>query len=117
MKKKKVLLALLASLCVAASATAFAACQNNTTSEPTPDPALYAVYQTYAAGEEEPMSYEAWIDNLLEMIANGGYEGPAGENGKDGVGIKDINIVSDANGNKSFKFTYTDGTEKTVPID
>lgn len=112
MKKKKVLLAIFASLCVAASAATFAACQNANT-DPTPDPALYAAYQTYAEGKDDPMSYEEWVADILDLLAQGGLQGPAGENGK---GVKDINIV-ERDGKKYFEFVFTDDSTLELPMD
>lgn len=111
MKKKKILLALLASLCVAASATAFAACNDSGTA---PDTALYAAYQAYAQTLDNPLPYEEWVTDILEQLANG-VEGPQGEHGEDGVGIKDVNII-EKDGKQYFQFVFTDDTTKDVLI-
>lgn len=112
MKKKKVLLALLASVCVAAGASAFAACSDNGGSSY--DPALYAAYQTYKESTPDPMSYNEWLEDILDKLANGGIEGPKGETGEKGVGIKNIEISEDG---KFFHITFTDGTTQDVPIE
>lgn len=112
MKKKKVLLAIFASLCVAASAATFAACQNTNT-DPMPDPALYAAYQTYAEGKEDPMTYEEWVADILDLLEQGGPQGPAG---KDGKGVQDINVV-ERDGKKYFEFVFSDGTTLELPMD
>lgn len=114
MKKKKILLAVLASLCVAASATAFAACQEN--NGEAKDEALYAAYQTYAEKVDNPLSYEDWVENILDMLKNGGVEGPKGDRGEDGLGIKDINIV-EKEGKLYFRFTMTNDSVIDVLID
>lgn len=108
MKKKKALLALLASLCVAGSAAAFAACSDNG-GESTYDPAMYAAYQTYAPSG---MTYEEWVDSIVLQLANGGNVGPAGQNG---VGIEDVDMVVE-NGTTYLVFTFTDGTSTKLPL-
>lgn len=113
MKKKKVLLALLASLCVAASATAFAAC-NNTTGGDVRDEALYAAYQTYAEGVDNPVSYEDWVASILDQLKNGGIQGPKGEHGDDGVGIVDVEIEV-REGVTWFIFHLSNGQDVEVP--
>lgn len=115
MKKKKVLLALLASACVAASAMAFAACQDNG-NQSANDPALYAAYQTYAADKTDPMSYDEWVANIIDQLKNGGIQGPKGDRGEEGVGIKDVNIV-EKDGKLYFRFTLSNGSEVDVLID
>ena len=114
MKKKKVLLALLASVCVAAGASAFAACKDN--SGDTRDPALYAAYQTYAADKDDPMTYEEWLADILDKLAAGGIEGPKGDKGATGKGVQDVELLEDDDG-KYFHFTFTDGSTKDVYID
>lgn len=117
MKKKKVLLALLASLCVGASATAFAACQEGNVGD-VKDPALYAAYQTYAESKgDDALSYEEWVNSIIEMLEAGGIQGPAGdngENGKDGVGIVDVEIEI-RGGVTWFIFHLSNGQDLEVP--
>ena len=115
MKKKKVLLALLASVCVAAGASAFAACNND--KGDTRDPALYAAYQTYAENTDNPMKYEDWLADILDKLANGGIEGPKGDKGDAGVGVKNVELKEDESGKKYFHFTFTDGSTKDVDIE
>ena len=140
MKKKKVLIALLASLCVTASAAGLAACKDTNTSDgPTYDPALYAAYQTYvssfAESEEQPKSYEEWVADILAQLASKpekgepgpqGPEGPAGElgdngengvDGEDGVGIEDISLWEDSSGKQYLQFTLTSGKIIRLPLD
>lgn len=103
MKKKKVLLAIFASLCVAASASALAACSNGNSQ----DAALYSAYETYAESTDNPMSYDEWVADIIDQLVNGGRV----------VGVEDVSIIEDENGTKCFLFTFTDGTSKTVPVD
>ena len=107
MKKKKALLALLASLCVAGSAATFAACTNG--NESAYDPAMYAAYQTYAP---EGMTYEEWVDSIVLQLANGGSVGPAGQNG---VGITDVEMIVE-NGTTYLVFTFSDGTSSKLAL-
>lgn len=113
MKKKKILLALLASVCVAAGASAFAACNNNGDSH---DSALYAAYQTYKESTDNPMSYSEWVEDILEKIANGGLPGPKGDQGVTGKGIKNIELLEDEDG-KYFFITFTDNTNEKVYLE
>ena len=117
MKKKKLLLALLASACIAAGASAFAACDKD--SGDTHDSALYAAYQTYKESVDNPMEYDKWLADILDKLANGGIEGPKGDKGDTGAagkGIKNIELLEDSEG-KYFRFTYTDDTTKDVRIE
>lgn len=114
MKKKKVILAMLASLCIAASATAFAACED-TTSGDTKDPALYAAYQTYAEGNDDALDYDEWVASIIDMLYDGGIEGPKGDDGQDGISIVDVDIVV-KEGVKYFVFTLSNGDTKEVEI-
>ena len=113
MKKKKVLLALLASVCVAASASAFAACNTNGDAR---DSALYGAYQSYVESTDNPMSYEEWVADILDKLANGGIAGPKGEQGAPGKGIKNIEIVEDG-GKKYLHIIYDDDTYEDVELE
>lgn len=109
MKKKKVLLALLASACIVASATAFAACEETGDVR---DPALYAAYQTYAEGNDDAMTYEEWVADILDKLEKGGPEGPEGPAG---VGVVDVTLVEEG-GVKYIRFVYSDGTHTDLPM-
>lgn len=108
MKKKKIILAVLASLCVTAGAVGIAAC---TTSGTTHDPALYAIYQEYAQSTENPLDYEDWLADVLAKFEQGGQKGPNGNNGKDGekgVTIEDVKLRT-IDGKKYYEFIFSDG--------
>lgn len=128
MRKKRILLALLASACIAVSATGIAAC----TEGDGHDPALYGAYQTYANSTENPKSYEDWIADILAKLASGELQGPQGEigpegpegpeggrgnEGKDGVGVVDVRLWKDADGKEYFEFVFTDGKIIRLPKD
>lgn len=106
MKKKKIILALLASLCVAAGAAGIAACSNSGT--PSRDPTLYAAYQTYAESTENPKTYEEWLADILAKFAEGGEQGPKGEPGEDAVSIEKVNLIT-INGKAYYEFIFTSG--------
>ncbi len=134
MKKKRILLAALASICVAAGAAGMAACSNG---GETHDPALYAAYQSYAATVENAPSYEDWIAELLSKLNDGGQKGDAGDkgdkgdkgdpgesgydgkdgvDGEDGVGVDDVKMV-EINGKQYFEFTFSSGKVVRLAVD
>lgn len=126
MKKKKILLAVLASLCVAAGAAGITACSGG--GGEAHDPALYAAYQTYATETENPKTYEEWVADLLARLGAGGSqgsEGPQGErgddgedgiDGEDGVGIDDVKMV-EIEGKQYFEFRFSNGKIVRLAVD
>lgn len=133
MKKKKILLAVLASVCVAAGAAGIAACSTGGSGD-TRDPALYAAYQTYAAETENPKTYEEWVADLLKQLGAGGSQGQEGSkgpqgdpgergddgedgiDGEDGVGIDDVKKV-EINGKEYFEFLFSNGKIVRIAVD
>ena len=126
MKKRKILVALLASLCVSAGAAGLAACSDNKDYH---DPALYAAYQAYVrAAGDNAMTYEDWFADIMNKLLKGGLDGaqgPQGEpgddgvdgiDGEDGVGIEDVNII-DIDGKDYFEFIFTSGKIVRIPVD
>lgn len=125
MKKKKLFIALLASLCISAGAAGLVACSND--KGEAYDPALYAAYQRYAESTENAKSYEEWVADILDKLASGGAQGTQGERGPqgddgergddgidgidgiDGVGIEDISYWYDENDKPYLQFTMTNG--------
>ena len=132
MKKRKLFIALLASLCVTASAAGIAACSGGGDA-PTYDPALYAAYQSYADSTQNPKSYEEWVADILAQLTSGGTQGPqgeqgsegpegiAGENGIDGIdgeSIKSINNWTHPKTGKEYlEFEFTNGRIVRLPKD
>lgn len=127
MKGKRILIAAMASLCVAACAAGITACAPDP--ESGRDPALNAAYQTYVSQTEEPKSYDEWVADLLDKLAAGGTQGNQGEqgetgergddgddgidgengrDGEDGVSIIDVKII-ELNGKQYFEFTFSNG--------
>lgn len=126
MKKKRIFLAVLASMCVAAGAAGLAACGGNNDAH---DPALYAAYQTYAAENENAKPYEEWVADILSKLGATGEQGDDGQqgdkgdkgdpgergddgmdglDGEDGVSIDDVKMV-ELNGKQYFEFTFSNG--------
>lgn len=121
MKKKKIIVALLASVCIAAGAAGIAACSGGDTS-PTYDPTLYAAYQKYTQTTDNPLSYEAWIADIITKFEAGGEKGENGFDGEDGATVKTINLIN-INGKEYYEFVLsngkiirlaTDGSDKQV---
>lgn len=126
MKKKKLFVALLASLCVATGAAGIAACSSG--GGETHDPALYAAYQTYAAENENPKTYEEWVADILSKLGSTGSQGAQGDpgergddgedgiDGEDGVGIDDVKKV--VIGEKEyFEFLFSNGKIVRLAVD
>lgn len=107
MKKKKVILAVLASLCVAASSVGITACSGGGSTQ---DPALYAAYQTYASSTDDPMTYEQWVAYVLDQIANNN------SSGEDSSFIEEVNSIT-INGKKYFEFKFTSGRLLRLAVD
>lgn len=107
MKKKKLILALLASVCVATGAAGIAACGADV-SGPTRDPAIYAAYEDYTKTTDNPLSYEEWLADIIAKYEAGGEKGPVGNDGEDGVTIEDVNIIT-INGTQYYEFIFTNG--------
>ena len=105
--KKKIILALLASVCVAASAAGIAACTSKNNG-PTHDPALYAAYQAYRESADNPMSYEAWLAYILDQFYAGGDKGAQGDTGDAGDSIESVNILTISE-KQYYEFTFTSG--------
>lgn len=105
MKKRKLFIALLASLCVTASAAGIAACSSNGDG-PTYDPALYAAYQSYADSTQNPKSYEQWVADILAQLTSGGTQGPQGDMGPQGpAGITGENGLDGLDGDSIKSIT------------
>lgn len=137
MKKKKVIVALLASLCVSAGAAGLAACTPKDADGH--DSAIYGIYMQYCEAAESngetPKSYEEWIKSILGSSGgidgqqgpkgDKGDQGDPGERGDDGVdgvdgidgdGIDDIQKVN-INGKEYFEFTFTSGKIIRIAVD
>lgn len=106
MKKKKLILALLASVCVATGAAGVAACTGGGATSR--DPAIFAAYEDYTKTCDNPLSYEQWLADLIAKFEEGGEKGPAGDNGEDGVSIKSVNTIT-LNGTQYYEFIFTSG--------
>ncbi len=118
--KKKIFVAALASLCVAVGAAGIAACGGNKEGN-THDPALYAAYQTYAAENENPKTYEEWVADLVSKGTQGdpgerGDDGKDGIDGEDGVGIDDVKMV-EIQGKQYFEFLFSNGKIVRIAVD
>ena len=113
--KKKIILALLASLCVAASAAGITACSNKDSGS-TRDPALYAAYQAYAADKDDPMTYEEWLADILAKFESGGEQGPQGDVGDAGDSIETVNIITISD-KDYYEFIFTSGRIIRLSID
>ncbi len=135
MKKKKIFIALLASLCISAGAAGLAACKPDGAEGR--DSALYNLYQKYCETTDSPASYEEWLGQVLASIGQPGEpgnpgepgepgeQGDPGEDGEDGLdgdGIEDITL-REIDGKQYFEFKFTsgkiiriaaDGSEKIV---
>lgn len=107
MKKKKIILALLASLCVATGAAGVAGCTSGD-SAATHDPALYAAYQQYADNTDNPLSYEEWLAEIIAEFEAGGEKGPQGDRGEDAATVKEVNLIN-VNGKEYYEFIFTSG--------
>lgn len=119
MKKKKIILAVLASLCVATSAAGIAACSNSGTA-PSRDPTLYAAYQVYAQSTDNPLSYTEWVADIIAKFTEGGEKGPQGDKGEDAQTLKEVKLIN-VNGKEYYEFIFhsgriirlaTDGSDK-----
>lgn len=133
MNKKKIALAVLASLSVACGAIGLSACSKDGNGNNTNDinPQIYAIYQLYAeAAGSGAMTYEEWYADLLENAKGDkgdpgdpggkGDPGEPGAPGKPGVSVTDIEVeyIFDSDGNQimRFKFHMSDGTVQTVDV-
>ena len=126
MKKKKIFIALLASLCVSAGAAGLAACKPE--SAEGRDSALYNLYQKYCETTDSPASYEEWLGQVLASIGQPGKQGEPGEPGEpgeqgeqgedglDGDGIEDISL-KEIDGKQYFEFVFTSGKIIRIPAD
>ena len=115
MKKKKIILALLASLCVATGAASVAGCASGGNA-PTHDPALYAAYQQYAENTDNPLSYEEWLADIIAQFEAGGEKGPQGDRGEDAATVKEVKIIN-VNGKEYYEFIFTSGRIIRLAVD
>ncbi|MCH5146794.1 MAG: hypothetical protein J1F61_02165 [Clostridiales bacterium] len=113
--KRKIILALLASLCVAASAAGIAACSSKN-SGTAHDPALYAAYQKYVESTDDPVGYEEWLEDILDKFYGGGEQGSQGNVGDTGDSIKTWKIVT-INEKEYYEFTFTSGRIIRLSLD
>ncbi len=83
--KNKKLIALLATFCMAAAATAMAGCVDpNPADSATVDNEIQKIYQTYAeAAGDDALSYEDWLASIKGEKGDKGDKGDKGEPGKD----------------------------------
>lgn len=109
MKKKKILVAVLASLCVAAGAAGIAACSSGGSAQ---DSALYAAYQTYVSQTADPLSYEDWLADIIEKF----YSSPEGPAGEQGTVVESIQIVT-SNRKQYYEFRLSNGKVVRIAVD
>lgn len=110
MNKKKIILTLLASASITASAAGLTAC---TPSSENYDSTLYNLYTTYREEAENngdtAQTYEDWLYSMLNNI------GEQGEQGDPGKGVKDVKKET-KDGTEYFVFEFTDGSTVEIPI-
>ena len=112
-KRTKLMLVLLSSAMVAASAAGIAGCKKDKT--PTVDE-TYKSYVAYAeANNQEVLSYDEWIQAILGA-SKPGPEGPAGPAGPAGEAAEPIGIESVEIRDGKLVLIFTDGSEKEAEL-
>lgn len=71
-------------------------------------PSGKSFYVCYAAGDVKRL---VSIEDLEAMVAEGGFQGPKGDKGDQGVGISDVEIIKDGQQAGHLIIHLTDGTE------